>query len=71
MSIVMNKESATNIPERERLIVGKETDEDQILSISLRPSKIKEFIGQKDLIDNLLVLHNKFENDIKKEIRFT
>jgi Holliday junction DNA helicase RuvB len=40
---------------RERLITGKETDEDQILSISLRPTKINEFIGQKELVENLLI----------------
>jgi holliday junction DNA helicase RuvB len=40
---------------REKLIVGKETEEDQILNISLRPAVIKEFIGQKDLVNNLLV----------------
>ena len=51
----MDKNNLDNNDKRERLIVGKETDEDQILNISLRPSKIKEFIGQKDLIENLLV----------------
>ncbi len=40
---------------RERLITGKETDEDQILNISLRPTKINEFIGQKELVENLLI----------------
>ena len=40
---------------RERLITGKETDEDQILNISLRPTKISEFIGQKGLVENLLI----------------
>ena len=51
----MDKNNLDNNDKRERLIVGKETDEDQILNISLRPSKVKEFIGQKDLIENLLV----------------
>jgi len=51
----MEKNNLDNNDKRERLIVGKETDEDQILNISLRPSKVKEFIGQKDLIENLLV----------------
>jgi holliday junction DNA helicase RuvB len=40
---------------REKLIVGNETEEDQILNISLRPSAIDDFIGQKKIIDNLLV----------------
>jgi len=51
----MDKNNLDNNDKRERLIVGKETEEDQILNISLRPSKIKEFIGQKDLVENLLV----------------
>ncbi len=40
---------------REKLITGKETDEDQILNISLRPTKINEFIGQAGLVENLLI----------------
>ena len=32
-----------------------ETDEDVVLNISLRPSSFDEFIGQKDVIDNLKV----------------
>ena len=40
---------------REKLITGRETDEDQILSISLRPTKINEFIGQAGLVENLLI----------------
>jgi len=34
---------------------NQETDEDLILNISLRPTKFKEFIGQKNIIDNLKV----------------
>jgi len=40
---------------RQRLVIGKETEEDQVLNISLRPAMIKDFIGQQSLIDNLLV----------------
>ncbi|NQT96013.1 MAG: Holliday junction branch migration DNA helicase RuvB [Candidatus Omnitrophica bacterium] len=40
---------------REKLIVQGETEEDQILSISLRPTIIKEFVGQSDMVENLLV----------------
>jgi holliday junction DNA helicase RuvB len=40
---------------REKLITNQETDEDQILNISLRPSKLDEFIGQKDVVENLKV----------------
>ena len=42
-------------PARERLITAQETEEDVIVNISLRPSKLTEFIGQKDIIDNLKV----------------
>lgn len=41
--------------EREKLITGKETDEDQVLNISLRPTKINEFVGQREVIENLLI----------------
>ncbi|MFT5388247.1 MAG: Holliday junction DNA helicase RuvB [Candidatus Omnitrophota bacterium] len=41
--------------ERKRIVVSQETDEDQIYSLSLRPAKVEEFIGQEDLIDNLNV----------------
>jgi Holliday junction DNA helicase RuvB len=40
---------------REKLIQSQETDEDQILNISLRPSNLEEFIGQKEVVDNLKV----------------
>lgn len=40
---------------REKLITNQETDEDQILILSLRPSKLNEFIGQKNVVDNLKV----------------
>lgn len=40
---------------REKLITNQETDEDQILILSLRPSKLSEFIGQKDVVDNLKI----------------
>jgi len=46
---------AKDLQAREKLIVGKETEEDQILNISLRPAVIKEFIGQQEVVDNLLV----------------
>lgn len=40
---------------REKLISGQETDEDLILNISLRPSKLSEFIGQHNIVENLRV----------------
>lgn len=45
----------TDMPAREKLITAQETDEDLILNISLRPSKLSDFIGQKDLVENLKV----------------
>ncbi|MDD3904914.1 MAG: Holliday junction branch migration DNA helicase RuvB [Candidatus Omnitrophica bacterium] len=45
-----------NVPAgREKLLVSQETEEDQILNISLRPSKLEDFIGQKALVENLKV----------------
>ncbi len=44
------------LPEgRERLVASQETDEDQILILSLRPGKLGEFIGQNDVVENLKV----------------
>ena len=40
---------------REKLVAGNETEEDQVLNISLRPAIIRDFIGQDKVIDNLLV----------------
>src|SRR3990167_8105376 len=43
------------LPERRKLVLNQETDEDKVVSLSLRPSKLDEFIGQKDLVENLRV----------------
>ncbi len=40
---------------REKLLTNQETEEDQILNISLRPSRLEDFIGQKALVENLKV----------------
>jgi Holliday junction DNA helicase RuvB len=40
---------------REKIITSQETEEDVILNISLRPAKFSEFIGQKEVSDNLKV----------------
>ncbi len=40
---------------KERLIARQETDEDLILNMSLRPTKLKDFVGQKDVVENLKV----------------
>lgn len=41
--------------ERRKLILEQETEEDKVVSLSLRPSKLDEFTGQKDLVENLRV----------------
>ena len=41
--------------ERKKLILNQETEEDKIISLSLRPSRLDEFVGQKGLIENLKV----------------
>lgn len=41
--------------ERKRIIFDQETEEDRVYSISLRPARLEEFIGQKDLVGNLKV----------------
>src|SRR3989338_6475321 len=40
---------------REKLVMAHETEEDQILNISLRPSRLTDFVGQKQLVENLKV----------------
>ncbi len=44
-----------SLDERKKLILNSETEEDQVLSLSLRPSSLSEFVGQKDLVENLKV----------------
>ena len=52
----MGKEIEKNKPvEREKIVAAQETEEDVILNISLRPSKLKDFIGQKGVVDNLKI----------------
>ncbi len=41
--------------EKKRVIFSQEAEEDKVYSLSLRPDKIDEFVGQKDLIENLKV----------------
>jgi Holliday junction DNA helicase RuvB len=40
---------------REKVVSNQETEEDVILNISLRPSKLKDFIGQKGLVENVRI----------------
>ena len=41
--------------EKREIIFDQETDEDQLYSLSLRPSRMEEFVGQKDIVENLKV----------------
>ncbi|MCC6759526.1 MAG: Holliday junction branch migration DNA helicase RuvB, partial [Candidatus Omnitrophica bacterium] len=41
--------------ERRKLVIEQETEEDKVVSLSLRPVKLDEFIGQKELVENLRV----------------
>jgi len=41
--------------ERKKIVLNQETEEDKIISLSLRPTCLDEFIGQKDLVENLSV----------------
>jgi Holliday junction DNA helicase RuvB len=52
----MAKSQNTNkLAGREKLVASQETEEDLILNISLRPSSLTDFIGQKDVVENLKV----------------
>lgn len=39
--------------ERKKLTLNQETEEDKIISLSLRPMKLDEFVGQRDLVESL------------------
>jgi len=41
--------------QKEKLILGHDAEEDTIVNLSLRPLDIKDFVGQKDVIENLLI----------------
>lgn len=40
---------------REKLLANQETEEDVILNISLRPQRLTEFVGQKQVTDNMKI----------------
>ncbi len=42
-------------PLREKLVVAQEAEEDAILNLSLRPAKVGDFVGQKAVVDNVLI----------------
>jgi len=41
--------------EKRTIIFNQETDEDQVYSLSLRPSSVDDFVGQRDVVHNLQV----------------
>ncbi len=41
--------------EREKIVFNSETEEDKVLSLSLRPASLSDFVGQTDLVENLRV----------------
>ncbi len=43
------------LEETRRLLLNQESEEDQVVSLSLRPAKLSDFIGQPDLVANLAV----------------
>lgn len=50
-----NMQNPNKAANRERVITNQETDEDLILNISLRPSRLSDFVGQKNIVENLKV----------------
>jgi Holliday junction DNA helicase RuvB len=38
-----------------RIVFNQETEEDRVISLSLRPEKLVDFVGQKELVENLQV----------------
>jgi Holliday junction DNA helicase RuvB len=47
------KNPKDNKDQREKIISQQEAEEEKILNISLRPASMKDFIGQKELVENL------------------
>ncbi len=41
--------------EMKRLVLSEQTQEDEVISLSLRPQKLSDFIGQKDLVSALKI----------------
>ncbi|PIU41972.1 MAG: Holliday junction branch migration DNA helicase RuvB [Candidatus Omnitrophica bacterium CG07_land_8_20_14_0_80_42_15] len=40
---------------RKKILGSTETEEDAVLNLSLRPASLKDFVGQKDIIENVIV----------------
>lgn len=50
-----NRDMEDKENKRERLLINQETDEDIVLNISLRPQRVEDFVGQKQVTDNLKI----------------
>ncbi|MDD5730613.1 MAG: Holliday junction branch migration DNA helicase RuvB [Candidatus Omnitrophica bacterium] len=48
-------QAVENLLQKQPVLKGQETEEDVVLNLSLRPSKLSEFIGQKEIVDNMKV----------------
>jgi len=53
--ILKGQEPACRQAGKQRPVFGQENEEDLILSLSLRPQTLDDFVGQKNVIDNLLI----------------
>jgi len=51
----MKKEELKKTDKREKMLGQKDTDDDIVFNMSLRPSKLSEFVGQKQAIENLVI----------------
>ncbi len=51
----MRKREGTSVDERRKVVFQQETEEDQVLGLSLRPETLTDFVGQRDLVANLSV----------------
>lgn len=55
IDIEQDTSQAAKMTSRDKTVANSETDEDLILNISLRPSRLKEFVGQRTAVDNLKI----------------
>ena len=51
----MKEENKDNLLREKILTKEQETEEDIVLNISLRPRRLSEFVGQKEIVDNLKI----------------
>ena len=39
--------------EIKRVVFNQQSEEDQVVDISVRPRRLEDFVGQKDLVENI------------------